>query len=90
MGQKLYFWEKVYFDQLLEFQIHCIAFIIPSYIITVSYFQGWKILKISTRSTSTYVLVNLIIYIGNSQNFYSSCSMSGTRHGERTCGFFQL
>ena len=37
--------------------------------------QGWKILKISTRPTSPYVLVNSIIYIGNGQNFYSSCNM---------------
>ena len=37
--------------------------------------QGWKILKISTRPTSPYVLVNSIIYVENSQNFYSSCSM---------------
>ena len=37
--------------------------------------QEWKILKISTHPTSPYVLVNSIIYIENSQHFYSSCSM---------------
>ena len=37
--------------------------------------QGWKILKISTRPTSPYVLVNSIIYTGNSLNFYSSCRL---------------
>ena len=37
--------------------------------------QGRKILKIPTRPTSPYVVVNSIIYIGNSQNFYSSCSL---------------
>ena len=41
----------------------------------IKHIQGWKILEISTRPTSTYVLVNSIIYIGNSQSFYSSCSM---------------
>ena len=37
--------------------------------------QGWKILKFFTRPTSPYVLVNSIINIGNSQNFYSSYSI---------------
>ena len=34
--------------------------------------QGKKILKLSTHPTCPYVFVNSIIYIGNSQNFYSS------------------
>ena len=37
--------------------------------------QGWKILKIYTRPTSPYVLVNSMIYIENSQNFYSFYSI---------------
>ena len=39
--------------------------------------MGGKFLKflLSRHPKSPYVLVNSIIYIGNSQNFYSSCSM---------------
>ena len=37
--------------------------------------HGWKFLTISTCSTSPYVLVNSIIYIGSSQNLYSSYSI---------------
>ena len=37
--------------------------------------QGWKILKFFTRPTSPYVLVNSILNIGNSQNFYSFYSI---------------
>ena len=37
--------------------------------------QGWNTLKISTCPTSPYVLVNSIINIGNSQNFYTSYSI---------------
>ena len=37
--------------------------------------QGWKILKFFTCPTSPYVLVNSILNIGNSQNFYSSYSI---------------
>ena len=49
--------------------------------------QGWKILKFFTRPTSPYVLVNSIINIGNSQNFYSSYSI---RHSPGcSSGFFQ-
>ena len=37
--------------------------------------QGWNILKNSTHPTCPHVFVNSIIYIGNSQNFYSYCIM---------------
>ena len=37
--------------------------------------QGWKILKISTRPPSPFVLVNSIINIGNSEKFYLSYSI---------------
>ena len=45
------------------------------YCLTMVSIHGWKILKISTCPTSPYVLVNLIINIGNSQNFYLSYSI---------------
>ena len=45
------------------------------HLLHVSRIQGWKILKFFTRPTSPYVLVNSIINIGNSQNFYSSYSI---------------